>query len=731
MAIHPDRKAPRPVRAGLPVDITPFVGRREELDTLSALLTDPETRLVTIVGAGGIGKTRIALELAQALQTRFQDGVRFVSLAQVATREGLVPTIAAALDIHPPRGEDPRQAILDELSSQHLLLVLDNFEHLVEEALFVRDILVAAEHIKVLITSREKLNIQGEVLFSMRGLQVPPQDKLEEIEAYDAIRLFLQRARQAQPGFVLRDQDISPVIRICRLVDGMPLGILLAAAWLEHFSPHDIAGQISRDLDFLSREMRDMPERHRSLRIVFNSSFDHLDEEQRSTFLRLAIFRGGFTAEAAEAVSRANLKMLLSLVEKSLLQRDRYSGRFDLHELLRQYAGEKLNEAGESEKVKALHAHHYLGFVHRLASQLKSASQAQALDAIRADFENISQAWEWAVKHRDFETIQLATPSLYAFCDMRSRYDEGQALFGLAQRELSPQSSGIAGPTRALILLSWYDLLPDTQRYKVCDELTSQAQDCLREAQAGQHAEGTACSLVLLGAIAGDRKDLKAAIDHYREAMQCYPLLDDFYWVNMRVGLCYQSLGQYAAAIRSFQHSLARGQALGERAKMGWSLLNIGDTLAMAGERVSAKKHLQDALGLFAELGTAVGMLWAQYSLGNLALADGDRESGSRLAGKALEIARQLHSSSWMEKSAALLQQLEACQPGSQPLPELLSERELEVLKLLRSDLDGPEIAERLFVTLNTVRYHTKNIYRKLQVKNRREAVRRADELGL
>ncbi|HET9915124.1 MAG TPA: LuxR C-terminal-related transcriptional regulator [Anaerolineales bacterium] len=734
MTTNADRTKFNPVhsiRAGLPADITPFIGRREELNRLKALLTDPEIRLVTLLGAGGIGKTRIARELAATLQERFREGVRFISLAQLNTRDSLIFAIAAAFDIHLPLGGNLQQALLDELSSKQLLLVLDNFEDLVEEALFVRDILVAAEQIKILITSREKLNIQGEVLYPLHGLGLPPQDEPDQVETYDAIRLFLQRARQAQPDFVIREQDLLSIVHICRSVDGMPLGILLAAAWMEHFSPQAIASQIDRDLDFLAHEIRDMPVRHRSLRTVFNSSFDHLEADQRSIFPRLAVFRGGFSVQAAKVVAGADLKMLLSLVERSLLQHDIDSGRFDLHELLRQYAGERLVESGECERVKGLHAGYYLDFAHQLAPRLKSPSQAEALDAIQADFENIGQAWEWAIKHRDFNAIELATPSLYAFCDMRSRYGEGKALFGLARRELSFPSSGIPCPTRALLLLSWYDLIPYAERAAVFEELTAEAQNYLRQARAEAHAEGMAVSLILLGALVGDREDLNTAIRYYREAMEQYPPLDDFYWVNMRVGLCYQVLEQYAAAIQSFEQSLARGQALGERAKMGWSLLNIGNTLIMNNEQANAKTYLQKALVLFEELGTSVGILWVNYSLSSLALTDGDLGSAKKLATKTLELARQVHSPLWIEKVSGLIRQIEAQPAGVQPLQEPLSERELEVLRLLKSDLDGPEIARHLFVTLNTVRYHTKNIYRKLQVNNRREAVRRAKDIGL
>jgi ATP/maltotriose-dependent transcriptional regulator MalT len=314
---------------------------------------------------------------------------------------------------------------------------------------------------------------------------------------------------------------------------------------------------------------------------------------------------------------------------------------------------------------------------------------------------------------------------------MWSRYGEGRVLFERAMRQLLLRSGKVPCFSRALILLSWYDLLTDAEKPKVFEELTAEAEDCLRQARAENHAGGMACSLTLLGAIAGDRRDLKQAIDCYREGMQHDASLDDFYWVNIRVGLCYQSLGQYTAAIGSFQESLIRGQALGERAKIGWSLANIGDTLSMAGETTEAKEHLQQALGFFEELGTSGGMIWAMYSLSNLAYLDADLQESRRLADKALDLARQTHSSFWLERISALLQQMETSPRKSGALPDPLSERELEVLKLLKSDLDGPEIARQLFVTLNTVRYHTKNIYRKLQVKNRREAVRRAEELEL
>jgi DNA-binding CsgD family transcriptional regulator len=591
--------------------------------------------------------------------------------------------------------------------------------------------LASAAQVKILVTSREKLNLQGEILYHLEGLQLPPS--AESIESYDAIQLFFQRARQARPGFQASEQDVQQIVHICQLVQGMPLGILLAAAWLEHFSPREIVQQIEHSLDFLAQEFRDLPTRHRSLRAVFDSSFEQLDQDRRTVFSRLAVFRGDFSSEAAKEVAGADLKTLLVLVEKSLLHRNIDTGRYDFHELLRQYASEKLVEAENAERLDQIHADYYLGLIHRLKKQLKSPMQSAALDTVQSDFGNITQAWKWAAERRDFRNIELAASPLYAFCDMRSRYFEGEVLFGLARQALAPRTDETPHAVWSLILLSWYDLFPVLERGQIFNELSSQANLCLKQAKIENNAESMAASLVLLGAISGDRGDQDAAIRFYREGMALCPRLDDFYWINMRIGLAYQSLREYENAISSFNESLARGQVLGERVKMGWSLLNMGNTLFMAGKRVEAERDIQKAMALFEEVGTSMGLMWGNYIFGELAFANGNREMAKMLALKALELAHQIHSPMWVGKADNLLQRIESKSSSSKPVTviEPLSERELEVLKLLQSDLDGPEIAQRLFVSLNTVRYHTKNIYRKLQVNNRLEAIRRARELNI
>jgi predicted ATPase/DNA-binding CsgD family transcriptional regulator len=731
-----DSPSPQTQPGKLPSSGLPFVGRQAELSVLLRLFEDTITRLVTILGVGGTGKTRLALELAGRLQPRFRQGVFFISLAQLRTVEELLPALAGALGVQLPPSSDLQQAVLDYLCDKQILLILDNFEHLLDEALLVRDLLEAGPQVKVLVTSREKLNLQSETLYHLHGLDLPPIHASQPVEDFDAVRLFLQKARQARPSFSLTAENTPAVIRICRLVGGIPLGILMAAAWAEHFSPAEIADQISHNLDFLAHDLRDGLPRHASMRAVFASSFNRLDEHHQAVFRKLAVFRGGFSLTAAKAIAAADLRALLALVDKSLLWRDPDSGRYDLHELLRQYAGEALAAAGERAHSLAAHAAYYSALVCQRQTTLKSPSQVQALDEIDADFDNIRQAWAGLIEQRDFAAVRNMTPGLYAFCDMRSRFYEGEALFRLASEGLSPQGDETPHPAWALVLLSWYDLRVYIERFETFDTVITQAQACLEQAVGRGDVEGIAASLVLLGAIAEDQGEFKTAIRNYERGMQSYPSLDDMYWVNMRIGLCHQAIREYTLAIQAFRVSLQRGQATGERVKLGWSLLNIGDTLLLQRNAAEAEDYLVQAWQLFQAVGTTAGVLWANYSLSQIALQLGDAARSRELAETARQIAQQIHSAAWMKKVDDLLGRLDPQSPPAsaatartEPMP--FSEREIEVLQLLKSDLSGPEIARRLVISLNTVRYHTKNIYQKLQATNRLEAIHRAEELGL
>jgi predicted ATPase/DNA-binding CsgD family transcriptional regulator len=720
----------------LPVHLTPFVGRQADLEKLLAILHIPSIRLVTILGTGGIGKTRLAAELAHTLQDQFQQGVVFIPLAQLCSVDELLPAIAGALGVQLPPGGDLQQAVQEYLASRQMLLVLDNFEHLVEEASLVFEILINAPHIKVLVTSREKLNLEAETLYHLSGLQFPPLEYLEHAQDFDAIHLFLYKAGQVQPRFSLNQENASDIIRICRLVDGNALGILMAAAWVEHFSPAEIADEIDNSFDFLSSQARDIEPRHCCMGAVFDSSYNRLDEPLKAVFRKLGVFCGGFDLPAAKSVAGADLRSLIALVNKSLVTRNPETGRYELHQLLRQYALAKLEIASDRENILVAYTNYYIAFVSQRERQLISPKQTVALDEIQADFDNIRQASMMVVEKRDFTSVLPVIPGLYTFCDMRSRFYEGEVLFRLASEVLAPRVDEMPQPAWALSLLSWYDMRTYIEPFESFDEIALQAQSCLAQARAVGDAQTTAASLVLLGVVARHRGDFEAAIRNYEEALRSHPDLEDVYFVNIRIGLCHQAIRDYPRAIDAFQISLQHGRKTGERVKIAWSLENIGDTLLLQGKPSEAEPYYEQAYALFEEVGTTIGIVWCLYGLSRAALALHNVTRARELAETAGRYARQIHSGTWVSKTNELLRQVDpfssqiASEKGGEG-NESFSLRELEILQLLKSDLNGPAIAQKLVVSLNTVRYHTKNIYRKLGAGTRLEALQRARQLGL
>jgi len=384
-------------RHNLPVQTTPFVGREAELTELGRLLADPGVRLLTILGAGGMGKTRLALEAGAAQLNNFERGVYFVSLAPLDAVEAIVPTVAEALGFSFYEGGEPRQQLLDYLNQKTVLLLMDNFEHLLDGAGLVTEVLETAPDVKVLSTSRARLSVQGEQLFHLSGMDFPDWETPEDALEYSAVKLFLQSARRVQPGFELAAGDLRYVARICRLVQGMPLGILLAAAWLTMLTPAEVAAEIEASLDFLETDLRDVPERQRSMRAIFDHSWNLLTAREQAVMQALSVFRGGFAREAAQQVAGASLRELRSLVDRSLLQRDP-AGRYGIHELLRQYAAEKLRKVpAEDAAARDSHCAYYAGFLQGREAQLLGRGQRQALAEIGAEIENVRTAWDWAV----------------------------------------------------------------------------------------------------------------------------------------------------------------------------------------------------------------------------------------------------------------------------------------------------------------------------------------------
>jgi DNA-binding SARP family transcriptional activator/predicted ATPase len=418
----------------LPAMLSPIIGRESELKALSARLEDPACRLLTVVGPGGCGKTRLSIEVAYRQINHFKHGVYWVSLVGVQTPQAIPQAFAQALGFLFGPKEEPWQQILGYLRQKQILLVLDNFEHLLEASGLVVELLLKAPEVKILVTSRARLNILEESLFPLSGMEVPDESthesRISDITASDAVRLFLEGARRVNPKFTPGDKDVVHIGAVCRLVAGIPLAVLLSASWARLLKPAEISAQIrQRNLDFLETGWRDVPERHRSMRLVFDHSWNLLTREQQDALAGLSVFRGSFTFLAAQSVTKIELQGLRDLVDRSLVQLT--SGeRFELHVLMREYASEKLEELPDkSDEFNHRHCAFFAEMLARWAIALQGPGQADAQQEITLEGENIPAAWEWALGHAQYDRLAQALDGLGGMYERCCLYRQGESLF--------------------------------------------------------------------------------------------------------------------------------------------------------------------------------------------------------------------------------------------------------------------------------------------------------------
>lgn len=427
----------------LPPQITPFVGRTAELMLLGDYLTRPDSRVVALVGPGGIGKTRLGVQVALENRLVFLNGVCFVPLASIQSPDFLAPAIVEALQIGATNSERPKPQLLDHLANRELLLFLDNFEHLVDGGVdLLVDILQAAPEVKLLVTTRERLNLLGERVFEVGGLP-SPQDQNDDVLTHSAVQLFLQSARSTRASFEPDQADLAQIARICRLVEGMPLAIELAAAWVHVLSCREIAVEIERNLGALSAPARNIPPRHRSLRAVCDYSWGLLAENERRAFLKFGVFVGKFDREAAQRVTGVSLLTLSALVDKSLLRKSS-ADQYDIHELLRQYASKKLaEEPAELEAALDRHAGYYASLVGRHSAPLDQNQEQAGLAAIETALDNILAAWQWSLIRGRYQDLNVLLDGLFLFYHIYGRVWEGADLFERAVADLRLQSAGL------------------------------------------------------------------------------------------------------------------------------------------------------------------------------------------------------------------------------------------------------------------------------------------------
>ena len=650
---HPIDTISSPSLINLPFQTTQLIGREAELATLGKLLSEPHCRLLTITGLGGIGKTRLAIELASCQQDIFPGGIYYVPLDSLNSPEFIIPAIGEASGLSFSGVADPQEQLLNHLASlasQSLLLVLDNLEHLLshpsgqdgkdETALLLVKLLQRLPKLKILATSRERSGLQEEWIFELHGLPVPASDQAINLEDYSVVALFMQRARQLRSDFELLPAERQSLARVCQLVEGTPLAIELAAAWVEVLSLQEIAQEIASNLDFLTTPMRNIPERHRSIKAVFAHSWRLLSEEERGVLCRLAVFRGGFQRQAAEWVAGASLPDLMSLLSKSILQR-RENNRYDLHALIRQCALEKLQDSGHFEETFRQHLAYYFSLAVEAQDGLRSAQLAEWLNRLEQEHNNIRTALEWAFSPSapsDLveEGVCLLT-SIDRFWAARGHIHEA---INWVERGLHLCPSLCLARARALRMAGWlYNHIEDSQTAIIYLE------ESLAIARQLKDDTCQANALDTLGDVGWRFGDFEKAKTYYAESLELHRRGGDARKIGLSLasaGRLYVDFGHYQEAEGLLTEGLSLLERVSELRGCGWCYNALGRLALFQGDMQLARSRFRQALCLNYELGYMIDIADGLHTLSVIEALTGNVKNATLLRAAAITIQKRV-----------------------------------------------------------------------------------------
>ncbi|MEM7033278.1 MAG: tetratricopeptide repeat protein [Chloroflexota bacterium] len=644
----------------LPLSSTPFVGRQSELADIMQCLSDYQCRILTLIGPGGIGKTRLAAQAIRQLGAAtprlpegatdhkkvFEQGIVFVPLSPLSAVDQLVPAIADALQLttYDDHGPDKgiKTQLIDFFRAKNMLLVLDNFEHVLAGADLLTDVVRQAPGLKILVTSRERLNIQAEWCIEIEGLASPERANDRDFENYGSVQLFLQNARRVRVDYALAEDERPHLIQICRLVGGMPLGIELASSWVHLMSCQEIAEEIAENLDFLSTPVRDLPERHQSLRGVFAHSWQMLSAPEQHIFRKLAIFRGGFSREAGEIVAGASLNVLSALMDKSLIRRTT-TGHYQIHEVLRQFVFEKLEALpDEWRETRQRHAQYYAEFLFQRERHLQEQRQQKALYEIGEVIENIRQAWHWLIETGQTAEIGRALGSLYHFYMIRSWLEEGAETFGLAADQVQ-EVEGMMHDFREGPGTIYCRLLARQGRFFLRLRDYGKARELLQKSIAIseflQADLERAFSVMSLGNVAYRLSEIDEAKQLYEESLEIYQRQQDQWGIAhamSHLGVVIHQLGGQAKPL--FEDSLTIFKSLGDQWGIGQTLNNLGMVDHAVGHFKQAEEHCEESLTICQEIGDRYGIARAVTSMGLLAYDQGSYVEAQSLFQESIHI---------------------------------------------------------------------------------------------
>jgi predicted ATPase/class 3 adenylate cyclase len=634
----------------LPVQLTSFVGRRRELEEVEEGLR--HSRLLTLTGPGGTGKTRLALRAAIELLPESKDGAFFVALAPITDPALVLPTVAQALGLREASDRSSIEGVIDHLRDKDLLLVLDNFEQVLEAAGEVGQLLTAAEKIRVLATSREPLGLHGEREYPVPPLGLPDPKHLPPVQGvsqFESVALFIERAAAVQPGFAVTNDNAPAVAEICTRLDGLPLAIELAAARVKILTPQAMLARLDRALTFLTRGARDVPARQQTLRGAIAWSYDLLDEEERLLFARLSVFVGGFALEAAEAVTNPGgelgldtLDGVASLTNKSLLrQMESEPGEpgFFMLETIREFADERLAEDLHAEMVRRRHAAFYLELAERAAPELTGADQVHWLDALAARHDNFRAALVWAVDRGEAETALRLGAALWRFWQMRGHLREARERLDRLLA-LPPESASREARAKALEAAGgvtyWMAEMSAARRYyEECLAIRRELGDRLAIAEALYNV-GFAISYEDHNRMnaAEARKVFEEALDMFRELGEDGPIARAL-WA---IGNAMYMVRNYEDALAPLREGLDIQRRLGNRFDVAWSRFLEGLSLLNLGRIPEARPAFEEALSILVEANDTSGIPLLLWGLSAVSIVEGDGPRAVRLAGAAAAV---------------------------------------------------------------------------------------------
>jgi predicted ATPase len=669
-------------RAGAPPEYaTPFVGREQELAQLISWLRGPSGRLITLTGPGGIGKSRLAVEVVSRVSRGFTDGVWFVPLAGIDSIAHIALAIARALDFAFRGPKDPEEQLLDYLREKDLLLVLDSFEHLLEGIDLLERIVTTAQRVRLLVTSRERLKLPGEHRLDLGGVAVPGEG-LGVPASCASVELFTALAKRSQPGFVLSEDDVPSVVRICTSVGGIPLAIEMAGAWVGTLSCAAIAEAVERNVDLLGGSRSDLPERHRTPRAVFDHSWSLLHHSEQRAFARMSVFRGGFAREAGMRVAGASQALLSALADKSLLRKDA-TGRYHVHELLRQYADEALRASTHSLcEVADLHAEYYTSLMEHRAAEMRRGDTA-ALTLIEGEIDNVRLACCRILERRRPGDIERMLGSLRPYYDAQCLFAEGEELSRRSAEALAPDPGAPADSRRtyAVALANRAGFLNRLGRGKEAVPPAREALVLLRDLGADRDAAFAANVLGIAYADVGDHASAERAfgealalfeetdnlrgignvlghlsqiahengefdkerdlherrLDVFRRAAYPRGVRDSLYGL----GVLHLALSEAAEAHARFDEYLGLCREAWDRRGEAMALMNLAFAEAMLGCTNGVSERLQQSRKILCELGDGRGVGEVLATHGEVLRIWGDFAGAKELYREALVLADQ------------------------------------------------------------------------------------------